>query len=172
MNSVTAAPGISSRGNKMSAGPRLNRRSKNCGPIFSKCHEDCRHLRDGIAGKVGIWLLYFRQLLRRRRWAFHMLILNCVFLTRSDTLPWLAHLILCESLSTSFIPHPQTRFGRLILKEARIQCGAIRQSHLPAQNPSPHSTPPSHLSPLCLSQAVTPYCLARLCSPSALLFCS
>lgn len=121
----------------MSAGPHLNRQYKNCGPIFSKCHEDCRHLHDGIEGKVGIWLLYFRQVLRHRRWAFHMLIFNCVFMTRSDILPRLAHLILRESLSTSFIPHPQTRFGRLILKEGRIQCGAIRQSHLPTQSPIP-----------------------------------
>lgn len=66
-----------------------------------------------------------------------MLILNCVFMTRPDILPRLAHLILGESLSTSFIPHPRTRFGRLILKEGGTQCGAIRQSHLPAQSPLP-----------------------------------
>lgn len=146
MNSA-AAPGISSQGIKCQRGPHLNRQSKNCSPIFSKCHEDCRHLDDGIEGKVGIWLLYFRRVLRRRLWAFHMLILNCVFMTRSDILPRLAHLILRESLSTSFIPHPQTRFGRLILKEGRIQCGAIRQSHLPAQSPFPTTQllPPIYL---------------------------
>lgn len=131
----------SSRGIKCQRGPHLNRQSKNCSPIFSKCHEDCRHLEDGIEGKVGIWLLCFHGVLRRGRRAFHMLISNCVFMTRSDILPQLAHLILRESLSTSFIPHPQTRFGRLILKGGRIQCGAIRQSHLPAQSPFPTTQP-------------------------------
>lgn len=80
-----------------------------------------------------------------------MLILNCVFMTRFDILPRLAHLILGVSLSTSFIPHPQTRFGRLILKEGRIQCGAIRQSHLPAQS----SLPTTQLLPLIYLSSVS-----------------
>lgn len=35
----------------------------------------------------------------------------------------------CEPLSTSFVPHPQTWFSRLILKRGSIQWRAFRQSY-------------------------------------------
>lgn len=137
MNSVTAAPGISSRGIKCQLAYIWIDSTKIAAQYFLNVMKIVGTSTTVLRVKVGIWLLYFHRVLRRQRWAFHMLILNCVFMTRSDILPRLAHLILRESLSTSFIPLPQTRFGRLILKEGRIQCSAIRQSHLPTQSPFP-----------------------------------
>lgn len=63
----------------------------------------------------------------------------------------LAHLILSESLSTSFIAHPQTRFGRLILKEAEF--GAVQFIKATCQYKAlflPLKSPPSFISPLSL----------------------
>lgn len=52
-------------------------------------------------------------------WAFCMLILiafSCHVQQLLQLRPAYSHYY-CESLSTSFIPHPQTWFGRLVLKE-------------------------------------------------------
>lgn len=110
----------SSQGIKCQHRPHLNRPAKICSTIFLN-----------VMKNVGIFVIVFR--VKRAfdshisteyyaiYWAFGMLIFNCIFIARSTTSSASPSLFsVSHWLSTSFIPHPQTWFGRLILKEVEF----------------------------------------------------
>lgn len=100
--------------------------------------------------------------------AFGMLIFNCIFIARSTTSSASPSQFSVSRLplSTSSIPHPETWFGRLILKEVDFNAELFVKATCQNKTLTPLlKSPLIHLARLSLSKSRFPR-LAPLLSPS------